>query len=53
MNRVPIRGFQTASTRAISWIGNVSVEDVVRMNNDSEWENALNGAALKVEEQVS
>ncbi|OJJ42025.1 hypothetical protein ASPZODRAFT_126217 [Penicilliopsis zonata CBS 506.65] len=51
MNRVPARGFQTAATRAVNWIGNVSVSDVVQMNNDTEWENALASAASKVEAQ--
>jgi hypothetical protein len=53
MNRVPTRGFQTASKRAINWIGNVSVADVVQMNDDPEWEKALASAAAKIEEQVS
>ncbi|KAB8213321.1 hypothetical protein BDV33DRAFT_66986 [Aspergillus novoparasiticus] len=51
MNRATARGFHTASTRAINWIGNVSVADVVKMNDDSEWENALADAASKVEAQ--
>ncbi|KAL4780117.1 hypothetical protein BJX76DRAFT_351233 [Aspergillus varians] len=51
MSRVPVRGFQTASTRAINWIGNVSVADVVKMNNDPEWETALASAASRVEAQ--
>lgn len=53
MNRVPARGFQTAATRAVNWIGNVSVADVVQMNNDPEWEEALASAASKTEAQVS
>ncbi|KAJ5398363.1 hypothetical protein N7465_008852 [Penicillium sp. CMV-2018d] len=51
MNRVPARGFQTAATRAVNWIGNVSVADVVQMNNDPEWEKALASAASKAEAQ--
>lgn len=53
MSRVPARGFQTASKHAINWIGNVSVADVVQMNNDPEWEKALTSAAANVEAQVS
>lgn len=52
MSRVPARGFQTAANRAINWIGNVSVADVVQMNNEPEWENALADAASKIETQV-
>ncbi|KAJ5803704.1 uncharacterized protein N7518_000007 [Penicillium psychrosexuale] len=51
MNRVPARGFQTAATRSINWIGNVSVADVVQINGDAEWEQALNSAASKAEAQ--
>jgi hypothetical protein len=53
MSRVPVRGFQTASKQAINWIGNVTVTDVVQMNNDPQWENALTSAAANVEAQVS
>lgn len=53
MSRVPVRSFQTASARAINWIGNVTVADVVQMNDDPEWANALKDVASKVEEQVS
>ncbi|KAE8371694.1 hypothetical protein BDV26DRAFT_275566 [Aspergillus bertholletiae] len=51
MSCATVRGFQTASTRSVNWIGNVSVGDVVKMNNDSEWEKALTDAASKVETQ--
>ncbi|KAF4230466.1 hypothetical protein CNMCM8980_002689 [Aspergillus fumigatiaffinis] len=51
MSRVPVRGFQTASKQAINWIGNVTVTDVVQMNNDPQWENALTSAAANVEAQ--
>ncbi|KAK2754076.1 hypothetical protein FQN54_007245 [Arachnomyces sp. PD_36] len=51
MSRVPVRNFQTAATRAINWIGEVSVADVVQVNNDPEWEDALASAASKIEEQ--
>ncbi|PYH94470.1 hypothetical protein BO71DRAFT_398840 [Aspergillus ellipticus CBS 707.79] len=53
MSRVPVRGSQTAASRAVNWIGDVSVADVVRMNNDSEWENALASAASGAEQQNS
>lgn len=53
MSRVPARSFQTAASRAINYIGNVSVTDVVQMNEDAEWENALDSASSKVEAEVS